>query len=50
MQAVAMARNGLALEGELLALSSASHSGENFHGSPPCRCTAATRSSARSAR
>ncbi|MCO5968760.1 MULTISPECIES: asparaginase [Actinoallomurus] len=31
MQAVAMARNGLALEGELLALSSASHSGEDFH-------------------
>jgi L-asparaginase II len=31
MQAVAMARCGLALEGELLALSSASHSGEDFH-------------------
>ncbi|MFL6056634.1 MAG: asparaginase [Actinoallomurus sp.] len=31
MQAVAMARNGLHLEGELLALSSASHSGEDFH-------------------
>ncbi|WP_433180202.1 asparaginase [Actinoallomurus sp. CA-150999] len=31
MQAVAMARSGLALEGELLALSSASHSGEDFH-------------------
>ncbi|MCO6011504.1 asparaginase [Actinoallomurus purpureus] len=31
IQAVAMARSGLALEGELLALSSASHSGEDFH-------------------
>ncbi|MCW2944136.1 MAG: L-asparaginase [Actinoallomurus sp.] len=31
MQAVAMARHGLGLEGELLALSSASHSGEDFH-------------------
>jgi L-asparaginase II len=31
MQAAAMARLGLALEGELLALSSASHSGEDFH-------------------
>ena len=31
MQAVAMARNGLELDGELLALSSASHSGEDFH-------------------
>jgi L-asparaginase II len=31
MQAVAMLRNGLALEGELLALASASHSGEDFH-------------------
>jgi L-asparaginase II len=31
MQAVAMVRNGLGLEGELLALASASHSGEDFH-------------------
>ena len=31
MQAVAMARGGLDLGGELLALSSASHSGEDFH-------------------
>ncbi|GAB3987940.1 asparaginase [Actinoallomurus acanthiterrae] len=31
IQAVAMGRSGLALEGELLALSSASHSGEDFH-------------------
>jgi L-asparaginase II len=31
MQAVAMARHGLGLEGELLALASASHSGEDFH-------------------
>ncbi|MDN3359735.1 asparaginase [Actinomadura sp. DC4] len=31
MQAVAMVRHGLGLEGELLALASASHSGEDFH-------------------
>jgi L-asparaginase II len=31
MQAVAMLRNGLELESELLALASASHSGEDFH-------------------
>jgi L-asparaginase II len=31
MQAAAMRRCGLALEGELLALASASHSGEDFH-------------------
>jgi len=31
MQAVAMLRSGLPLEGELLALASASHSGEDFH-------------------
>ncbi|MEV0403506.1 asparaginase [Actinoallomurus sp. NPDC050550] len=31
IQAVAMARSGLALEREFLALSSASHSGEDFH-------------------
>jgi L-asparaginase II len=31
MQAVAMVRNGLGLENELLALASASHSGEDFH-------------------
>jgi L-asparaginase II len=31
MQAVAMVRNGLGVENELLALSSASHSGEDFH-------------------
>jgi L-asparaginase II len=31
MQAVAMIRHGLGLEGELLALASASHSGEDFH-------------------
>lgn len=31
MQAVAMLRNGLGLEGELLALAAASHSGEDFH-------------------
>jgi L-asparaginase II len=31
IQAVAMVRSGLALEGELLALSAASHSGEDFH-------------------
>ncbi len=31
MQAVAMVRHGLGLEGELLALGSASHSGEDFH-------------------
>lgn len=31
MQAVAMLRNGLGLEGELLALASASHSGEDYH-------------------
>jgi L-asparaginase II len=31
MQAVAMVRGGLGLEGELLALASASHSGEDFH-------------------
>ncbi|MDX6738297.1 asparaginase [Actinocorallia sp. A-T 12471] len=30
-QAVAMLRNGLALDGELLALAAASHSGEEFH-------------------
>jgi L-asparaginase II len=31
IQAVAMLRHGLALDGELLALASASHSGEDFH-------------------
>jgi L-asparaginase II len=31
IQAVAMVRSGLALEGELLALAAASHSGEDFH-------------------
>jgi L-asparaginase II len=31
MQAVAMVRAGLALDGELLALAAASHSGEDFH-------------------
>jgi L-asparaginase II len=31
MQAAAMLRHGLALEGELLALAAASHSGESFH-------------------
>src|SRR5690348_7119465 len=31
MQAVAMVRLGLGLEGELLALAAASHSGEDFH-------------------
>jgi L-asparaginase II len=31
LQAVAMVRAGLALEGELLALAAASHSGEDFH-------------------
>jgi L-asparaginase II len=31
VQAVAMVRSGLALEGELLALAAASHSGEDFH-------------------
>jgi L-asparaginase II len=31
MQAVAMVRNGLGVENELLALSAASHSGEDFH-------------------
>ncbi|MGH3659317.1 MAG: asparaginase [Micromonosporaceae bacterium] len=31
MQALAMLRNGLDLDGELLALASASHSGETFH-------------------
>ncbi|WP_231329694.1 asparaginase [Actinomadura graeca] len=31
MQAVAMLRSGLALEGELLALAAGSHSGEDFH-------------------
>jgi L-asparaginase II len=31
LQALAMARNGLDLDGELLALASASHSGQDFH-------------------
>lgn len=31
MQAVAMVRSGLALEGELLAMAAGSHSGEDFH-------------------